>query len=340
MSPPITGPGVKNRAIKEGLENKGYKIKWIDTLENRKRSIYEVIRSNRDGNYIVSVSTNGRFILSPIILPKIMIGDSNMVLLPAGGEFERELDNLPFPIRRIYKRIFSEYDCILPESESEAKNLKKYFDQTTRITSLPNPRVRPKTRSIRTDDSKLDLIYVGRIKETKGVDYLIDGFKYARETMTDISLDIYGHFLPDDEYESRFKRNCNQTEGVNYNGKIPDGEVINTLQKYDLLVFPTYYDGEGFPGVIVEAYMAGIPVLASNWKYNMEIVDHGYNGRLFEPRNADEIAKNIKWFSQNPNKLGQMKENAWKSSKQYSVDTVVGKLINILTEVGWELDRS
>ncbi|OYR51426.1 hypothetical protein DJ73_13305 [Halorubrum sp. Ea1] len=340
MSPPITGPGIKNRAIKTGLENNGYNITWIDTLGDRKRSVYQVIKSDKDSNFIVSVSTNGRFLLSPILVSKMITGSSRAILLPAGGEFKEELANLPYPTNKIYRYIFNKYDGIFPESEIEAKELKSFFNQAIKITSLPNPRSRPNTCNIEVGNSTLDLVYVGRVKETKGLDYLIDGFECARQTTPSISLDIYGHFLPNDEYELRFRRKCNQAEAVEYKGKIPDGEVMKTLREYDLLVFPTYYDGEGFPGVIVEAFMTGTPVLASNWNYNMEIVDHGYNGRLFEPQNSYEIAKNIKWFNQNPGKLEQMKKNAWKCSKRYSTDTVVEDLINILIDIGWELDTS
>ena len=62
----------------------------------------------------------------------------------------------------------------------------------------------------------------------------------------------------------------------------------STLANYDALVLPTYYPGEGHPGVILEAYAAGIPVIASRWMGIPEVVPDSM-GLLVEPRNANAL---------------------------------------------------
>lgn len=79
-----------------------------------------------------------------------------------------------------------------------------------------------------------------------------------------------------------------------YKGVLQPYDVIHTLKQYDALIFPSHYDGEGCPGILVEALSASLPVIASDWKYNNELVTNGDNGFLcstFEPNEYVEAIK-------------------------------------------------
>jgi len=341
LSPPITGPGIKNRYIKKGLDGVTSGITWINTLSSRSDLAYEILRNSTGPNsYVISVSSNGRLVLSPLIAAKILTGNSRAVLLPAGGKFADELTNLPQPLKGFYMRLFSTFDAILPESDEEARKLDQLFGSDVVTRSLPNPRPRPDIApdtGPSEENVGLNVVYVGRIKREKGIDGLIDSIRNVRSDDRRVSLDIYGHFLPGDSYQSDFKNNCDSTQGVEYKGKIPDGKVVEYLRDYDLFVLPTYYEGEGFPGVIIESFMAGLPVLATDWNYNGELVKHGYNGRLFEPKNTDDLTRNIRWFHDNRKELVKMRMNAWESSEEYSIESITEKLTTILSNTGWRL---
>jgi glycosyltransferase involved in cell wall biosynthesis len=62
------------------------------------------------------------------------------------------------------------------------------------------------------------------------------------------------------------------------------------LADYDVLVLPTFWKGEGYPGVIIEAFCAGVPVIATSLDGIKEIVSHGKNGLLVQPKNVAELA--------------------------------------------------
>jgi glycosyltransferase involved in cell wall biosynthesis len=57
-------------------------------------------------------------------------------------------------------------------------------------------------------------------------------------------------------------------------------EVVPTLRNYDALIFPSYYQGEGHPGVLVEAMMAGLPIITTQFRSIPELVQDGVNGLL------------------------------------------------------------
>ena len=50
------------------------------------------------------------------------------------------------------------------------------------------------------------------------------------------------------------------------------------MQDYFVLLFPTNYEGKGFAGILIDAYSAGVPVIAYDWKYNAERVNETVGG--------------------------------------------------------------
>lgn len=100
---------------------------------------------------------------------------------------------------------------------------------------------------------------------------------YERKLGDFLMIDFFGQ-KTDDYYDTHLK----SIPMFEYKGILQPHEVIPTLQKYDALIFPTHYGGEGCPGILVEALSAGIPIIASNWKYNSEFVRDGVNGFLCE----------------------------------------------------------
>jgi len=77
-------------------------------------------------------------------------------------------------------------------------------------------------------------------------------------------------------------------------GALKNTEVIPTLNRYDVLLLPTFYKGEGYPGIIIEAYSLGIPVITTPWQGIVEIVDEGKTGIFAEIQNAESLTTAIK----------------------------------------------
>jgi glycosyltransferase involved in cell wall biosynthesis len=65
------------------------------------------------------------------------------------------------------------------------------------------------------------------------------------------------------------------------------------MKNYDALVMPTKMPTEGYPGAIVEAFAAGIPILATKCGAIPEIVDDSC-GILVEPKDAEALFRAMK----------------------------------------------
>ncbi|MCL1141563.1 glycosyltransferase [Shewanella gaetbuli] len=146
----------------------------------------------------------------------------------------------------------------------------------------------------------IKFVFMSRVERTKGVLIAIDAIIAiaSKRIERNFSLDIYGKVEPDFENEllSYINNSCSGNLTVVYKGFIHSDEVQSKLTEYYALIFPTYYAGEGFPGVLVDAFSAGLPVIASDWKYNSELIKNNRNGFIFSPINAESLVNTLDCF--------------------------------------------
>ena len=126
-------------------------------------------------------------------------------------------------------------------------------------------------------------VFFGQIKQEKGVFDIID----ALDGAANMSCDFYGPLLPRDR--NRFLDSIANRPNLAYRGIVEPGGVSRAAASYDILLLPTYHEDEGYPAVILEAYAAGIPVIATNWLCLPEIVEDGVEGILVPVRSPAKI---------------------------------------------------
>ena len=115
-----------------------------------------------------------------------------------------------------------------------------------------------------------------RVIEKKGIEDAINVIKDINDNEEEIRyiLDIYGPI--DKIYKNRFENLVeNFPEYINYKGCIAPNESVEVLRNYYCLLFPTKFKTEGIPGTIIDAYAAGIPVIASKWDNANEVICDG-----------------------------------------------------------------
>ena len=115
-------------------------------------------------------------------------------------------------------------------------------------------------RPSRHDSPRLKVVFFSRVSEQKGIFEAIEAVSHLAELC---DLDIYGPL-------HECSLDLQNIKNVRYLGVLSSDEIQLRLSSYDLLLFPTYYPGEGFPGVLIDAFFSGITVIASNWKFNIK----------------------------------------------------------------------
>jgi glycosyltransferase involved in cell wall biosynthesis len=76
-------------------------------------------------------------------------------------------------------------------------------------------------------------------------------------------------------------------------GRVPDADLPAHYAACDLLVLPSTTMGEAFGIVLLEAMACGKTVVASNLPGVRSVVDHGHDGVLVRPGDADDLAIQI-----------------------------------------------
>jgi glycosyltransferase involved in cell wall biosynthesis len=103
-----------------------------------------------------------------------------------------------------------------------------------------------------------------------------------------------------------------QSEWLDYIG-YEQGEALRTrIRNAEFLVMPST-GIESFGLAAIEAFACGTPVIASRHGGLREIVEHGHNGLLVTPGNADELAEAIDYAVSNPIQMRRMGLEAYQT---------------------------
>jgi len=142
----------------------------------------------------------------------------------------------------------------------------------------------------RRSSDRLRLGFLGSLMVSKAPHVLLEAV--SRLPQGTVSVDLYGAYLAyhgDDSYRDRLEPLLNR-EGVRAHGRIAHESVAQALSSIDVLVVPSIWP-ENSPLVIQEAFLAGVPVVASRIGGIPEAVDDGRNGLLFRAGDSEDLAR-------------------------------------------------
>lgn len=174
----------------------------------------------------------------------------------------------------------------------------------------------------------LPLCTFSRVMKEKGIEDAVYAVRTVNEHFgrTVYTLDIYGQV---DSVQTEWFNELKSTfpSYIKYGGIVPFDKSVEVLKNYFALLFPTYYEGEGFAGTLIDALAAGVPVIASDWKYNNEVVKDGINGGLVEPKNIERLTKYLIKIANNPEPWLNMRQQCICDAHKYEPDNVIKILL-------------
>ena len=80
----------------------------------------------------------------------------------------------------------------------------------------------------------------------------------------------------------------------------------------------------------MDAFIAGLPVIASNWNMNMEIIKQGETGLIIPPKDVYSLSMAMKKLIDHPELLNNFSKNAFCRAKEFHIDNIMPGLKNII----------
>lgn len=171
--------------------------------------------------------------------------------------------------------------------------------------------------------------FFARVEETKGIFEACNAVKKLAENSYNVKLDIYGQIQ---KKETEIKLAQYLDDNIKYCGILHD-ESIKTLSSYYCMLFPTYYRGEGMAHSIIESFMAGLPVIASDWRFNSELIEDGKTGFLINLEGLEQnLYEKMVYVIKNKEAIKSMRLNCYTKSKNYNSDTVLKPFIDMVEQ--------
>ena len=199
-----------------------------------------------------------------------------VVLKFIGGDFAKIYDGYSAAKRRWANASYMRCALILVQTEA----VRKRFADRENVQWFPNTRD-TRTSGAAPRGAARRFIFVSQLRMEKGLREAVDA---CRELPSDCCLNVYGPIMANTDL-SVFD---GQDRSV-YRGVLAPEEVPDALERHDVLVLPTYWEVEGYPGIVLEALQCGRPVISTTWRSVPEVVEDGRSGLLVAPRSTSAV---------------------------------------------------
>jgi len=276
------------------------------------------VLTHRKSNFIVSASASGAYKLLKLLR---FFRIRKVTYWVIGGDFPNLLNSGMISIKP-----YQNAKTIIVEGKRMMETL--HLCGLNNVLPLPNFKAIsyiPKKKKA-APDAPVRFVFLSRITEDKGCNYIIQAAKLLNERGLESKfvVDFYGGL--NKQYKLHFLAELESLPNVEYKGflKLLDNdENYDILASYDAMLFPTFHCGEGFAGIFIDAFMAGLPVIATDWSLNGEIISDGETGIIVANRNAEKLADAMERVILSPDIIRNMAERCQKECMNFDTDHVV-----------------
>ncbi|UYI48538.1 glycosyltransferase family 4 protein [Vibrio natriegens] len=158
---------------------------------------------------------------------------------------------------------------------------------------------------------KFLVIQAANMLKHKGFDVTISAAKKLEKS----GLPIQFCLLGDGPERSILEQQASGLSNVSFEGK--QNNMGDWFSAADLQIHPSYTEGLG--SVILEGMSAGLPVIGTNTGGIPDIIEHGDNGLLIDPGNADALAASIVTLYEDKQKRANFIKNGVKKLEKFDI---------------------
>ena len=288
-------------------------------------------------NFLLDILKNVKKIAPDVIICKgggylffdffTVIFLSKLIDVPVVGEWMgSDLLLKSSPMRTWMKKfLLSRFSINFVQSEQMFKEAMK-LNPESNIEILPDKGVdteffKPKYESIDQSET-VRILYLGRLHEVKGLEYLIKAFSSVNDKHPNSTLTIVGE---GDEKERLMKmsRSLGLEDDVEFTGEVVYKETLEYYQKSDIFVLPSL--SEGLPNVLMEAMACGLPSVVTHVGGNKELIKKGKGGFIVNTKSSSELSEAINELIEDPELRKTMGQFNRQRVKKYDTKRLMRK---------------
>ena len=207
------------------------------------------------------------------------------------------------------------------------------------IRFLPNGiKVEPRggKRMAEIHKNRMSILFVSNLKLSKGPIILLKACRLLKERGIDFMANFVGN--PTGDLTKRRFMSLIENYGLvgraHYLGPMYGSEKEEVYSNSTLFAFPTYYEKEAFPLVLLEAMAFGLPVISTYEGAIPEIVDDGMTGFLVPGKNAGILCEKIAYLAEHPGESVRMGyAGRRKFEDKYTIERFQKGLTEIVTTI-------
>ena len=316
------GETMKNQMLLQRFEDLYDKVVAVDAYNWRKRPwcFFEILWSliwNRGAKVVISASGAASWLYDFLYYIPLKKNVNDWVI---GGSLPLRIEQGVYHVKSLAK-----LNRVIVEGEQMVKDLQaKGLNNVVRVPNFKPVEYKVKLKE-KHKGEPYHFVFLSRVHPDKGISEIIAACKELNSQgyQEKYTMSLYGPI--EKGYEAIFEKEVKSCSNIEYKGflNLMKPEGYDELSQYDVMLFPTYWDGEGFPGIVIDAYIAGLPIIASDWNMNKEVVKDGKTGYIVPVKDSKSLAAKMLLLMENDALLNQMRKDCAAYATQFDYRNVV-----------------
>lgn len=322
------GQTVKTLAVCEALQARALETEKVDTYYAHRNPALFACTFIKSlfccKKYMVLVSSSGKRVLFPVLALAGRVLHKEIYHYVIGGSLADKVAAGKYSVSQLnsFKANWVESKALEKRLQELGVTNAKYVPNFKNIPVLP-----PQALTTRFAEP-LCFCTFSRVRKEKGI---TDAVRAVRSVNDELgrpaaALDIYGPVEPG--YQAELDALLAENDCAKYRGTVPANDSVQTLCGYYMLLFPTFWPGEGMPGTVIDALSAGVPVIARRWAYCDEMLTDGVDAYVYDCDRPELLREKLLYAITHQAETVAMRENCLKEAQKYSADSVIKTIVD------------
>lgn len=217
-----------------------------------------------------------------------------------GGGFGNFHATAPAPVRWLIRAVLGRARRVIVLGDNLRGALRGIVADD-RISVVPNGMPDPfPGRAPERPGTPLHVLYLGNLIRSKGFLDVLESARILIGDGMDVHVHLAGAWAAEAEREAALSLIDELGERLTVHGPVDSDARDDLLRRADVFAFPTYYEFEGHPFVVIEAMAASLPVVTTSHAALAETIEHERTGIVVPPRSPATLAAALRRLAEDP----------------------------------------